>query len=121
MKYNTQHLLDWFREIPYIDIAKIFPHSRLLELEDTEEELEHLEEVWCRKSIEERDIIKENILKKEWKDLSWNTQEKLEQDYILTNSKEDIFIDGDKRPYLQTPNGKLYFSSKKSYEYSFKN
>jgi hypothetical protein len=63
MKYNTHHLLDWFQEIPFTDIVKIFPHSKLLNLkgDDMQEELMHLEEVWCRKSIEERNFIKENL------------------------------------------------------------
>ena len=63
MKYDTTYLLDWFQSIPFTDIVKIFPHSRLLKLEGDEiqEELIHLEEVWCRKSIEERKIIKENL------------------------------------------------------------
>jgi hypothetical protein len=72
MKYNTNHLLDWFQEIPFTDIIRIFPHSRLLDLEgdDMQEELMHLEEVWCKKSVEERDMIKKEILTKSWEELS---------------------------------------------------
>ena len=57
---RTCHLLDWLQDVPFKDLVKIFPHSNLLELsgDEMEEELTHLEEVWCRKSTEERDLIK---------------------------------------------------------------
>jgi hypothetical protein len=57
---RTDHLLDWLQDVPFKDIVRIFPHSNLLELsgDEMEEELSHLEEVWCRKSTEERDLIK---------------------------------------------------------------
>ena len=123
MKYNTHHLLDWFQEIPFTDIVRIFPHSRLLELQGDkmQEELEHLEEVWCRKSIEERDMIKKEISTKSWEDLSWQQQEELEESFFITTDKTNLFIDEHKRPYVQTANGKEYCSARKNYEYSIKN
>lgn len=123
MKYNTHHLLDWFQEIPFTDIVRIFPHSRLLELQGDkmQEELEHLEEVWCRKSIEERDMIKKEISTKSWEDLSWQQQEELEESFFITTNKTNLFIDEHKRPYVQTANGKEYCSARKNYKYSIKN
>lgn len=59
MQKNTE-LLYWFKELDKKDIVKIYPHSRLLEFrgDELEQELLHLEESWCRKSIEEREVIK---------------------------------------------------------------
>jgi hypothetical protein len=123
MKYNTHHLLDWFQEIPFKDIVRIFPHSRLMTLQgdDIEEELMHLEEIWCRKSIEERDFIKKEISTKSWEDLSWEKQEKLEESFFIPVDATGLFIDEHKRPYIQTANGKEYCSARKSYDYSIKN
>lgn len=123
MEYNTQYLLDWFQTIPFTDIVRIFPHSKLLDLEgdDMQEELMELEEVWCRKSIEERDLIKVNISTKAWEDLSWQEQEELETKFFITTDKRNLFIDEHRRPYVQTANGKEYCSARKSYDYSIKN
>jgi hypothetical protein len=123
MKYNTQHLLDWFQTIPFTDIIRIFPHSQLMILEGDymEEELMHLEEVWCRKSTEERDMIKQEVSTKSWEDLSWKEQEVLEHAFFITTDKTNLFIDEHKRPYVQTTNGKEYCSARKSYDYSVKN
>lgn len=123
MKFDTNYLLDWFQEIPFTDIVRIFPHSRLMTLQGDEmqEELMHLEEVWCRKSIEERDLIKKQICTKSWKDLSWEVQEKLVDNFIIPVDTVGLFVDEYQRPYVYTPNGRIYCSARKSYEYSIKN
>lgn len=123
MKYNTNHLLDWFQEIPFTDIVRIFPHSRLMTLQGDEmqEELMHLEEVWCRKATEERDMIKKEISTKSWKDLSWEEQEKLEENFFIPVDKTGLFIDENLRPFFKTSNGNIYCSARKSYNYSIKN
>jgi hypothetical protein len=123
MKHNTQHLLDWFQEIPFTDIVRIFPQTKLLDLEgdDMEEELMHLEEIWCRKSMEERDLIKQQTYTRDWDYLPWEVQEKLLNDFFIPTDKVGVFIDEHQRPYIQTPRGKEYCSARKSYDYSIKN
>lgn len=123
MKNNAQHLLDWFQEIPFTEIVRIFPHSRLLDLrgDEMQEELLHLSESWCRKSIEERDLIKEQINMKSWEDLPWETQERLEEVFFIPEDKDNLFVDQYKRPYTKTVHGKIYCCSKKEYHYSVKN
>ena len=58
---------------------------------------------------------------KNWKDLSEDKQQSIEESFFLVEDKTNLFIDEHGRPYVQTPNGKMYCSSKKSYNYSVKN
>jgi hypothetical protein len=118
-----QHLLDWFQEIPFTDIVRIYPHSKLLDLrgDEMQEELAHLSESWCRKSIEERDLIKQELSMKAWEELGWEMQEILEQSFFIPEDKKDLFVDEFKRPYTKTVHGKIQCSARKEYEYSIKN
>ena len=53
--------------------------------------------------------------------LELGTREEIEDYYFLPEDRTKVLVDEYNRPYEQTPNGKLYCSSKKNYEYSVEN
>jgi hypothetical protein len=45
--------------------------------------------------------------------------EEIKEKYI--DVQEDILLDSNNRPYVQTDNGKMYLSAKNKYHYTIKN
>ena len=59
---------------------------------------------------------------KKYTDLSDQEKQYFEDNFFITEPREDILIDQYNRPYVKTDKGLLYFSMKEGYkEYSFKN
>lgn len=56
-----------------------------------------------------------------FEDLPLGLREEIEDYYFVPESRDKVLVDEYTRPYEQTPNGKLYCSSKKNYEYSVAN
>ena len=50
------------------------------------------------------------------------TQEQLEEIRLkYIDVQDDVLIDSNNRPYVQTTNGKMYLSAKNKYHYTIKN